>query len=129
MNIKAHHFYGIRLDTKAYPAQLVDEIGARLDVSEPVASYLIRESAHTVDDPWHTNDELAKKTGIRVLSLPGDRVFLVVASTVTTVEGFGLTKVDMEPMSLEEVLRLEQQARWVGTDVRLGDWFFWFDIA
>ena len=126
MEPRVKHFYGIKLDVTAYPEEVESLLDEQKDPEAALSVHLLRKAGHAVEDGRSSEDELAEKTGMKVLNL-GDEELLVIADTVTEVDVWGLTKVDTRPIGLEEVLKLEQYARWVGTDVRLGDWFFWVD--
>jgi hypothetical protein len=125
------HFYGIKLDIHAYPKELAETLREKrtehrnFGVAEEIAVYILKKSGHDLSaNPWAGSKEMARDTGVRVLEL-GDSVFLAVDDTVTKVDSWGLAKVDVQPVGMEDLLKMEQCGRWLGTDVKLGDWHMW----
>jgi hypothetical protein len=126
---KAKVFYGIRVDTGSYPDE-VDELMEKWGAAEEALSvYILQKAAYEVGDEYGAEDELAEKTGIRVVELYDDGTYLAVDTTVAEQSGGGIAEFDMEPLSMEDVLKLEAYASWLGTETKLGKWFIWSNFS
>ena len=126
---KAKVFYGVRIDTGSYPDE-VDELMEKWGAAEEALSvFILQKAGYEVGDEYGSEDELPEKTGVRVIELHGDGTYLAVDSTVASQSGGGVETFQMEPLSMEDVLKLEAYASWVGTETKLGDWHIWSDFS
>jgi hypothetical protein len=127
---RAALFYGVRIDEVSAPDE-VDELMEITSKPNAVSAFLLRKAGYETDDAQRYNweNELAEKTGIVVVDLDNDGLYLAVHDTVHENGGWnGAQKIDIRPLGVEEVLTLEAYARHLGVHTKLGDWFFWSDF-
>lgn len=96
---------------------------------EALSVFILEKAGYEVSDEYSSEDELPEKTGIRVVELGGDGTYLAVDATVADQSGGGIETFEMEPLSMEDVLKLEAYAFWVGTETKLGQWFIWSNFS
>lgn len=126
---KAKVFYGVRVDTGSYPEEVSDLLEKWHAAEEALSVFILEKAGYEVSDEYGSEGELPKKTGIRVVELYGDGTYLAVDSTVADQSGGGIETFEMEPLSMEDVLKLEAYASWVGTETKLGQWFIWSNFS
>lgn len=123
-------FYGIRVDTGSYPDR-VNDLSDVADLSNAVAGHLLLEAGYDIDRnrSFSWGEELEDKTGIALVDLEDEGMYLAVQDTLHRSSGWnGAQKIDIPPIGMEDVLKLEQYAKRLGVEQRLGDWFFWTDF-
>lgn len=126
---KAKVFYGIRVDTGSYPEEVDDLLEKWHAAEEALSVFILEKAGYEVRDEYSSEDELPEKTGIRVVELGGDGTYLAIDDTVATQSGGGVGTFEMQALSMEDVLKLEAYASWVGTETKLGKWFIWADFS
>lgn len=119
----ARVFYGIELNASDFPDK-VERLMEETDWETGISQYLLEETGHAIEsEGWLGEEELPEKTGIRVLDLDKDGLFLAIDETYFAQTTYGIEKIDLAPVGMEEVLKLENFARLLGTDVKLGHWY------
>lgn len=119
----ARVFYGIKLNISDFPDK-VERLMEESDWETGISQYLLEETGHAIDaEGWVSENDLPGHTGIRVLDLDKDGLFLTIDETYFAQTTYGIEKINLAPVGMEEVLRLENFARLLGTDVKLGDWY------
>lgn len=124
---KARVFYGVRIDTGSLPEKaerIYEEVGC---FAEGLSRYLLTTAGY--ESTYAAEDDLPEKTGIRVVSLHNDGVYLVIDNTHHYRSGHGVDRFDMDSIGMEGVLTMESYASWLGTETRLGSWFLASDFS
>lgn len=127
---RAAIFHGIRIDQVSAPEE-VDELMEITSKPNAVSAFLLRKAGHETDDAQRYNweNELAEKTGIVVVDLDNDGLYLAIHDTVHENGGWnGAQKITIPHLGMEDVLKMEAYARHLGVQAPVGDWFFWSDF-
>lgn len=126
---RAKHFYGIRVDEGSYPDE-VDELLENHGRETALSLYLLHEAGYAItdDETYRADTLLPEYTGVSVIDLDGDGVFLAVDSTVTESNGWnGAQRIEQAQYSLEQHLSVEVYAKRLGAEPVFG-WYLWSDF-
>jgi hypothetical protein len=126
--MKAKFFYGVKLDHTNYPSGVTKLLEKWGNPEEALSIHLLKEGGYTIDNEYDAEEELARKTAIRVLDLGDFGTYLALEKAITSLDSHGVTKADMAPTELGEQLRMEVYAKRLGTNA-LGNtgWSLWGD--
>lgn len=126
--MKAKFFFGVKLDHTNYPSAVTRLLEKWGSPEEALSIHLLNEGGYTIDSEYDAEEELAKKTGIRVLDLGDSGTYLAMDTTIADLGFDGITMADIQPTELGVQLRMEAYAKRAGSNAlgRTG-WYLWGD--